>query len=71
MSDGLLSREAAYFWSVAKRARALRAAGAFHGPVAEDLLDDLSAMAVCTTWPALRRRVEEAGRTFTEWLEAA
>jgi hypothetical protein len=71
MPDGLRSREATYFWGVAYRARMLRAAGRFHGPEAESLLDDLSAIAVCTNWPALQRRVEEAGRTFSEWLEAA
>lgn len=71
MPDGMRSREATYFWSVAHRARVLRAAEGFNGAMAEALLDDLSAIAVCTTWPALLRRVEEAGQTFTEWLEAA
>lgn len=71
MSGEMRSRGALYFWTVASRARKLRAAGAFVGQPADDILDDLSAIAVCTPWPALLARVEEAGRQFTEWLEAA
>lgn len=71
MSGEMRSREALYFWTLASRARKLRAAGAFVGQAADDILDDLSAIAIYTPWPALRARVEEAGRQFTEWLEAA
>lgn len=65
------SLEARYFWNVVSKARQLKAAGQFRGPEADEILDDLSAIAVCTTWPALRRLADEAGQTFTEWLEAA
>lgn len=71
MTDGIHSREATYFWRVASKARQLRALGMFNGPVADDILADLSAIAVCTTWPALRSRAEDAGLRFTAWLEAA
>ena len=71
MSEAMLSLEAAYFWKVASKARQLRALGMFNGPVADGILDDMSAIAVCTTWPALRRLADEAGQTFTERLEAA
>ena len=71
MSGEMRSREALYFWTVASRARKLRADGDFVGQAADDILDDLSATAVCTLWPALQARVEEAGQQFTEWLEAA
>lgn len=65
------SLEARYFWNVVSKARQLKAAGRFCAPVADDILDDLSAIAVCTAWPALRRLADEAGQAFTEWLEAA
>lgn len=65
------SLEARYFWNVVSKARQLKAAGQFRGPATDDILDDLSAIAVCTTWPVLRRLADEAGQTFTEWLEAA
>lgn len=65
------SLEARYFWNVVSKARQLKAAGQFRGPEADDILDDLSAIAVCTTWPSLRRLADEAAQTFTEWLEAA
>ena len=71
MTDCAHSREAAYFWRVANRARELKAAGRFCGGEADAILDDLAAIAVCTTWPALLKRAEEAGYQFTEWLEAA
>lgn len=71
MASDVRSMEARYFWSVVRKARELKAVGPFHGPEADAILDDLSAIAVCTNWPALQRRVEEAGQTFTEWLEAA
>lgn len=71
MTADIRTREAAYFWRLVSAARQLRARGMFHGPAADDILDDLSAIAVCTTWPALQKRVEEAGVQFTEWLEAA
>ena len=71
MTDTVKAREAAYFWRLVSAARQLRTRGMFHGPAAADILDDLSAIAVCTTWPALQARVEEAGVQFTEWLEAA
>lgn len=65
------SLEARYFWNVVSKARRLKAAGQFRGPEANDILDDLSAIAVCTAWPALLRMVDEAGQAFTEWLEVA
>ena len=65
------SSEARYFWRVVSKARQMKAAGDFRGPAADDILDDLSAIAVCTSWPSLRRLVDEAGQTFTEWLGAA
>lgn len=65
------SLEARYFWRAVSKARQMKAAGDFHGPEADVILDDLSAIAVCTSWPALRRSADEAGQTFTEWLEAA
>ena len=65
------SSEARYFWRVVSKARQMKAAGEFRGNAADDILDDLSAIAVCTSWPSLRRLADEAGQTFTEWLGAA
>lgn len=42
------SSEARYFWNVVSKARQLKAAGQFRGPEADDILDDLSAIAACT-----------------------
>lgn len=71
MTDTIKAREAAHFWHIVSTARQLRARGMFHGPAAEEILDDLAAVASYSTWPAMQRRAEDAGLTFTKWLEAA
>lgn len=71
MAGDARSMEALYFWGAVRMARQMKAAGKFRGPEADAIVDDLAAIAVCTTWPAMRKRADEAGQTFAKWLEAA